>query len=68
MCGLETTTLTGLFITAKLFVDVAVSDAGHSVPTACFVMYVVITVQRAEQCAALGLCSAYLKGALIRKE
>lgn len=40
LCSLETTTLTGLFITAKL--GVAVLKAGPLSPQCFFVMYVVV--------------------------
>lgn len=60
LCSLETTTLTGLFITAKLFADVAVLNAGPLSTQRLFFMYVVIIVQRTKECVLnLGLCSEY---------
>lgn len=61
LCSLETTTLTGLFITAKLFADVAVLNAGPLSAQCSFVMYVVIIVQRTKQCALTMPCVVHTK-------
>lgn len=61
LCSLETTTLTGLFITAKLFADVAVLSAGPLSPQCLFFMYVVIIVPRAKECALTSACVVHTK-------
>lgn len=61
LCSLETTTLTGLFITAKLFADVAVLNAGPLSPQCLFFMYVVIIVQRTKECVLTLACVVHTK-------
>lgn len=57
LCSLETATVTGLFITAKLFAAFFQCRA-----TQCLcVMYVVVTVQHTEECALTLACVMHTK-------
>lgn len=57
----KTTILTGLFITAKLFVEVAFLNAGPLRPHCLFAMYVVIIVLHTKECALILACVVHAK-------
>lgn len=63
LCSLENTTLTGLFITAKLFVAIFFKMPGYSVSRTCLSCYFVMMAQHFRRvCAEFGLCVAYWRG------
>lgn len=57
----KTTILTGLFITANLFVEVAFLNAGPLRPHCLFAMYVVIIVLHTKECALILACVVHAK-------